>query len=206
MTKTKKSKYFLIISALAIVIITLMVILLPNKTEPRLTSQDFSTSSVPSSSHNTSSSSRELITGAMTRLNLKSFDLQTKTFTGDFGSLALNNITKITEIYGDDQHKDQYLRLDFSLTNPSTHDLPVANLLQMLILQQDEGVFDKAERLEPIDADDYPEFGLDHQQTNLATTVKANTTVIGFIVYDLETDQKPVQFLLSTGEKVFEFQ
>ena len=114
MIKTKISKYFLIISALAIVIITLMVILLPNKTEPRLTSQDFSTSSVPSSSHNTSSSSRELITGAMTRLNLKSFDLQTKTFTGDFGSLALNNITKITEIYGDDQHKDQYLRLDFS--------------------------------------------------------------------------------------------
>ena len=191
---------------MAIVIITLMVILLPNKTEPRLTSQDFSISSVSSSSHNTSSSSRELITGAMTRLNLKSFDLQTKTFTGDFGSLALNNITKITEIYGDDQHKDQYLRLDFSLTNPSTHDLPVANLLQMLILKQDEGVFDKAERLEPIDADDYPEFGLDHQQTNLATTVKANTTVIGFIVYDLETDQKPVQFLLSTGEKVFEFQ
>ena len=142
----------------------------------------------------------------MTRLNFKSFDLQTKTFTGDFGSLALNNITKITEIYGDDQHKDQYLRLDFSLTNPSTHDLPVANLLQMLILQQDEGVFDKAERLEPIDVDDYPEFGLDHQQTNLATTVKANTTVTGFIVYDLETDQKPVQFLLSTGEKVFEFQ
>jgi hypothetical protein len=101
--------------------------------------------------------------------------------------------------------KDAYLKLDFSLTNTSAGDLSAQDVFYALILQQDEGIFEKAERLEPIDRDDYVEFSLDEMATHLTVAVKPNTTIEGFIIYDLESNTKPVQFSVTNGEKVFEF-
>ncbi|XOQ37192.1 MAG: DUF5067 domain-containing protein [Lactococcus sp.] len=199
--KRNLSGQSIIIAILSTLVVALLALLLFNrlmeKKSPALTSNDFSDSAVKSASQETSAT--------QSSLNVTEFDLTTKTFTGNFGKLTLKNITTITETHDDDVKKDAYLKLDFSLTNTSAGDLSAQDVFYALILQQDEGIFEKAERLEPIDRDDYVEFSLDEMATHLTVAVKPNTTIEGFIIYDLESNTKPVQFSVTNGEKVFEF-
>lgn len=198
----KLSKTAIVISILSVAVIGLVVALvltyLPGKKEPALRSGDFSSSSQTSTQSSSSSSSATPV-----NLTLKQFDMATKTFTGDFGSLTLTNVTKVTEQY--DDSRDEDLKIAFSLRNTSSGDITLSDVVHQLILQQDEGVFDKAERLEPVDLDDYHEFNENATATNLTTKVAANATVDGFVIYELESPTQPIQFLLSNGEKVFEF-
>jgi hypothetical protein len=189
--------------ALSIAVIGLLAVLIfafmgnKNGNEPQLSAKDFSaTDAVNSSSSQTTSS-----------LGLADFDLANKTFTGNFGKLNLKNITKISEIHDDDNNdKDQYLKIDFALTNTTSNDLSVANVIHGLVLQQNDGMFEKPERLEQLDADDYHDFNLSYEETALSADVKTNATTEGFVIYDLENNSKPVQFLLTNGEKAFEFE